>query len=45
VFIDDQNRALLADFGLTAIYEMTHLASTTINKAGACRWLSPEVRL
>lgn len=46
VYIDHFNRALLGDFGLTAITDMAYLAATTtINKAGASRWLSPEVRI
>lgn len=44
VFINEHGRALIGDFGLTALDECSHMApTTTINKAGAVRWLSPEV--
>jgi hypothetical protein len=45
VYIDEDSRAVLGDFGLTAITDIAlQGATTTVNKAGACRWLSAEVR-
>jgi hypothetical protein len=45
VFINEHGRALLGDFGLTALAECSDMApTTTINKAGAVRWLSPEAQ-
>jgi hypothetical protein len=43
VFINSEGHALLGDFGLTAISDLKSV-TTTINNAGALRWLSPEVR-
>lgn len=42
VFINSEGHALLGDFGLTAISNLSSM-NTTINNAGALRWLSPEV--
>jgi hypothetical protein len=37
---------MIADFGLTAITDLANpAATTTVNKAGAIRWLAPEVHV
>jgi hypothetical protein len=42
VYINDQGHAMLGDFGLTTVADLKS-ATTTINRAGAIRWMSPEV--
>jgi serine/threonine protein kinase len=44
VFITDDGRACLADFGLTVVGDMTLTrVPTTADLAGATRWLAPEL--
>lgn len=40
--MNDFGHALLGDFGLTATSDLT-AGTTSMNKAGAIRWMSPEV--
>jgi serine/threonine protein kinase len=44
VFITDDGHACLADFGLTVIGDLTLTrVPTTLEVAGATRWLAPEL--
>ena len=43
ILVDDDNNALLCDFGLASITADAHSAhASTVNSAGSIRWMAPE---